>query len=133
MEILVPIDGSDPSRVALEFAIDLVGCFDGSLHVIHFSDAQTDATDEILDSAADRLDEAGIDDDPELLVGEASVRRADGVGESIVAYVEEHGYDHVVMGHHGRGGPVERAILGSAAEAVVRSGSVSATVIPRTD
>ena len=57
------------------------------------------------------------------------LRPANRVGQNILEMVEEEGYDHVVMGHHGAGA-VERAILGSAAETVLRSNQVPVTVVP---
>ncbi|MFB6123238.1 MAG: universal stress protein [Haloferacaceae archaeon] len=130
MDVLVPIDGSESSLRALEFAIDFADRFDASPHVVHVSDAETDATDQILATAREHLAEAGVDAPPELVLDErVSVRTDARAGERIVELVEERGYDHVVMGHHGSS-DVKRAILGSAAETVVRSESVPVTVVP---
>ena len=54
---------------------------------------------------------------------------ANRVGKDILHLVEERGYDHVVMGHHGTG-RIGRAILGSAAETVVQAAEVPSTIIP---
>ncbi|WP_423750923.1 universal stress protein [Salinirarus marinus] len=130
MDVLVPVDGTESSHRALSFAIDFADRFDASLHVVHVSDAETDATDQILDAARDRLGDAGVDDTPELILDERiGVRTAAHVGERIVDLVEERGYDHVVMGHS-EGGDVGRAIVGSAAEKVVRSESAPVTIVP---
>jgi len=129
MDVLVPLDGSDCSVRALKFAVDLARRFGGSLHVVHFSDHETDATDQILDRAEATLDEAGVEDDPELVLRGIEIRDADEVGKEILNLVEKEGYDHVVMGHHG-GGVVDRAILGSAAQTVVRGETVPVTVVP---
>ena len=130
MEILVPIDGSECSYRALDFAIELARRFEASLHVVHVSDAETDATDEILARARERLREEGIEDEPEVSTDvDLAFRPAERVGEVILDLVDERGYDHVVMGHHGAG-TLERAILGSAAETVLRAEKVPVTVIP---
>ena len=130
MDVLAPIDGSETSFRALRFAADLATRFQGTLHVVHVSDAETDATREILDRATAVLEAAGVEDTPEVRTDvELDVRPANRVGEDIVALVEERGYDHVVMGHHGTGA-VDRAMLGSAAETVVRSEKVPVTIIP---
>lgn len=130
MEILVPIDGSECSTRALDFAIEFARRFEASLHVVHVSDEETDATDEILARARERLVEAGVEDEPEISTDvDLAFRPADRVGEVILELVEERGYDHVVMGHHG-GGAVDRAMLGSAAHTVVEEESVPATVVP---
>jgi nucleotide-binding universal stress UspA family protein len=130
MDVLVPIDGSEASLRALAFAIDFADRFEAALHVVHVSDAETEATDQILDDARDRLDEAGVEYVPELILDErVSVRTAARAGERIVELVTERGYDHVVMGHS-EGGEIERAMLGSAAQKVVRSEIVPVTVVP---
>ena len=130
MEILVPIDGSDCSFRALEFAAEFARRFEASLHVVHISDAETDATDEITDRAREFLVEAGIKDEPEVSTDvRLAFRPGERVGEDILELVEERGYDHVVMGHHGSG-TVERAILGSAAHTVVEEEAVPATIVP---
>lgn len=130
MDVLVPIDGSPCSSRALEFAVEFATRFDARLHVVHFTDAETSATDQILDDARETLDAAAVEDTPELVTAEEiEIRTAARVGERIVELVERDGYDHVVMGHHGSGA-VELAILGSAAETVVRAEAVAVTVVP---
>ncbi|MFB6132374.1 MAG: universal stress protein, partial [Halanaeroarchaeum sp.] len=46
----------------------------------------------------------------------------------IVRYAEDHGMDLIVMGTHGRGG-IDRLLLGSVAEKVVRSSEVPVLTI----
>jgi nucleotide-binding universal stress UspA family protein len=130
MDVLVPIDGSECSFRALDFAIEFVRRFEASLHVVHLSDSETDATDQILDRARQRLREEGVADEPEVSTDvNLAFRPAERVGKDIVELVSERGYDHVVMGHHGDGA-VERAILGSAAHTVVKEESVPVTIVP---
>ena len=129
MDVLVPIDGSDCSTRALEFAFEFARRFDAKLDVVHFSDAETEATDEICDRAA-----AATPEDVGCTVrmitdSELDFRPAERVGDLIVELVETGEYDHVIMGHHGSGA-IERAILGSAAEKVVRAEKVPATIVP---
>lgn len=47
---------------------------------------------------------------------------------AIVSYAEEHGYEHIVLGSHGRTG-LERFLLGSVADGVARRSPVSVTII----
>ncbi|WP_232703272.1 universal stress protein [Halobacterium wangiae] len=130
MDILVPVDGSDCSFRALEFAADMARRYEADLHVVHFSDAETDATDEIVNRAQNVLDAQGVDAVPEVTTDvDLEFRPGDKVGDDILELVTDYGYDHVVMGHHGSG-TIERAILGSAAETVLRSERVPITVIP---
>jgi len=130
MEVLVPIDGSECSFRALDFAIDFARRFEASLHVVHVSDSETDATEEILDRARERLDEAEIVDEPEVSTDvNLAFRPAERVGKDILELVDERGYDHVVMGHHGSG-TVDRMMLGSAAHTVVEEETVAVTIVP---
>ena len=130
MDVLVPIDGSDCSSRVLDFAVKLGAGLDARLHVVHFSDAETDATDEIREIATAVLDAHDVDADYELLRdSDLEFRPNERVGKDILELVERKGYDHVVMGHHGSG-TVERAILGSAAETVVRAETVPTTIVP---
>jgi len=130
VRILAPVDGSDTSERALRFAAELSRRFEGTIHVVHVTDQQTEATERILERAEAILEEEGIPGTPAVSLDlELTFRASDRVGDDIVALVEEGEYDHVVMGHHGAGA-VDRLILGSAAETVVRAGEVPVTVVP---
>lgn len=128
MDVLVPVDDSDCSFRALDFGADMAARYDATLHVVHFADHSTTTTDAVLERAQRVLDARGVDADPEASA-DVDVRSAGRVGSDILDLVDERGYDHVVMGHHGAG-TIERAILGSAAETVLRAEKVPVTVIP---
>ncbi|WP_458207258.1 universal stress protein [Haladaptatus sp. NG-SE-30] len=130
MDVLVPIDGSECSSRALQFAVTFAQEFDATLHVVHFSNEQTDATDEILSRAREVVESEGVDADVKLWTDmQLEFRPADRVGENILELVNTNGYDHVIMGHQGSG-TIERAILGSAAETIVRAEAVPVTIVP---
>lgn len=131
MRVLVPIDGSDCSYRALEFATEFVSRFDGTLHVIHVTDYDGEAKRDLLNRAKVTLAEADITDDPEIIeeTRMANPRYADRVGGVILSIADERDFDHVVMGHHGTG-RVGKVIMGSAAETVVSAAELPATVIP---
>lgn len=131
MKVLVPIDGSECSYRALTFATEFVQRYDGTLHVVHITDYEGESTEAILDRAEEILDEASILDDPEIVTDlrMSDPRYANRVGKDILEIVEDGGYDHVVMGHHGTGA-IGRVIIGSAAETVVRAAETPVTVIP---
>jgi nucleotide-binding universal stress UspA family protein len=130
MEFLVPVDDSDCSFRALSFGADMAARYDAGLHVVHFADEESDATDAVVERAERVLDARDVDADPEVSTDvDVDVRSGGRVGSDILDLVDERGYDHVVMGHHGAG-TLERAILGSAAETVLRAEKVPVTVIP---
>lgn len=130
MDVLTAVDGSENSMRALEFAAEFAVKYDAELRVVHVSDAETDATDAIFDRARDVLADSEVTADMELReTNQMPVRSAEAAAKELLAYVAENEIDHVVMGHHGAG-RVERALLGSASETVVRGTTIPVTVVP---
>jgi nucleotide-binding universal stress UspA family protein len=130
MDILVPIDGSETSERALRFAAEFSHRFECALHVVHITDSETEATEQLVERAREVLAEEGVSEDPEISVDVGlDLRPAERIGNDILELAAEREYDHVIMGHHGEGA-VQRAIVGSAAETVVRASTVPVTVIP---
>ncbi|WP_254839321.1 universal stress protein [Natronomonas marina] len=135
MKILVPIDGSGPADVALEYALEQFG--DEAITALYVIDPVDGATTWGPGSADDWLSTA--QEEAEAVLEEATEgATADGydietdstVGRparTIVEYADENGFDHVVVGSHGREG-ISRVLLGSVAETVVRRSSVPVTV-----
>lgn len=129
--VLVPIDGSDVSFRALTFGTELCAAFDASLDAVHFTTAETEASEPVLDRAEMILETAAVESSLEVATNlDLDFRPADRLGEDVLELVAERGYDHVVMGHAEPPGPVERALLGSAAETLIRSERVRVTVVP---
>lgn len=127
--MLVPYDGSEDADRALTFGLEFCARYDADLHVVHVSDAETPATDLILDQAEALLAETDIQSEPELVIaGNIDIRTADRVGEEIIDLVAERDYDHVIMGHESADFVTE-AIVGSAAKTVVANTSVPVTVV----
>ncbi|MFB6086340.1 MAG: universal stress protein [Halodesulfurarchaeum sp.] len=130
-KILVPIDGTDVGFRALSFATELAEAFDASLEVIHHTTEDSGDVTAVLDRAELILEKADVETSLEVAPDlDLDFRPADRLGEDVLDLVAERGYDHVVMGHEEPPGPVERAILGSAAETVLRSERVRLTVVP---
>lgn len=129
MTVLVPIDGSECSERALRFAISFAQQFETGLHVVHVTDHPA-GTDELMDRATAVLEEAGIADDPDVILDVRQFRWAERVGKDVLALLEEDDeYEHVVLGHHGTG-RVGRAILGSTTETIIQGTEVPVTVVP---
>ncbi|QLD89573.1 universal stress protein [Natronomonas salina] len=144
---LVAVDGSPPSRRAVEHAFarhepaEVV-----LLHVVDPSDAHgggliddirdapphgSDAWYDHVESAAERL-LSECRESVASLAGEASVITDVEVGDPSRVIVERagrDGSDHVIVGSHGRTG-LDRLVLGSVAERVVRRAPVTVTVVP---
>lgn len=131
MKVLVPFDASESSDRALRFAAEFVRRYEGALHVVHVTDVHDSRADEVRSEAQAIVDEEGIDDDPELLTDmrTSGTRYASDVGAAILERVDEEGYDHVVMGHHGAGA-MEKLVLGSATETVVKDTEIPVTIVP---
>jgi len=126
-EILVPTDGSETAHAALSEAIELATVADAAIHLIHVVDtglvtgdidggmileALEQAGKQALDSATDRVAASGVRTVESSVVSGPPSR-------AICAYADERDIDAIVMGTHGRGG-VERVLLGSVAERVIR-------------
>ncbi|PSQ03885.1 stress response protein [Halobacteriales archaeon QS_6_71_20] len=131
--ILVPTDGSDGVERAVRHAVDLAVRHGATVHALYVVNSASyagmpmesswEGIDELLRSDAEdavSLVEA-VGDDHDVPVETAIV---DGSPSAeIVRYAEDADCDLVVMGTHGRGG-IDRLLLGSVAEKVVRASSV---------
>lgn len=120
-EILFPDDGSEGSAAALEHAVDLARRHDATLDVLHARGNGDEDAEAIVERAAAVAGDAGIEVNTVTLEGSPH--------ETIVEYVSDRGIDAVVMGTHGRRG-LDRYVLGSVTEKVLRSVSVPVLVVP---
>ncbi len=138
-DVLVPIDGSDCSKQALEYALETFpDATVTTLHVVDpiesvyaveasglpvaeewYDDAREWASG-IHEDARERADEHGVETDAATAVGKPA--------RTILEYADENDVDQIVMGSHGRTG-VERVVLGSVAETVVRRAKIPVTVV----
>ncbi|QLG63302.1 universal stress protein [Halorarum salinum] len=139
MAVLVACDDSDPGRRAAEYAFH--GHADEPITLLHVVNPEryTGAfetgplvdwdeviargerrAEELFEELLEHPDAEGIDVTTDTIVGHPA--------RGIVDYAEEHGFDHVVLGSHGRTG-VSRVLLGSVAEQVVRRAPGTVTVV----
>lgn len=134
-KILLGYDGSTSADHAYQFAANLSNRYRAELHVLviarppDFGDeveAQAEIEDSrrrsnrVLSALKMRLTNEGINAKTSLLVGNPA--------EKIVRYAEEHGIDHIVVGHRGNT-LFERWLIGSVARQVVAYARCAVTVV----
>jgi nucleotide-binding universal stress UspA family protein len=138
--ILIPTNGVDEPAPSTERAIDLATRCDAAIHAVYVVesgriplqdgsqwvlDDLAGIGDEALDRIVKRAREAGIET--------VETTTADGAPHhEILSYVDEHDVDLIVMGTHGRKG-LDRYLLGSVTEKVVRASPVPVLSVKRSD
>ncbi|MFB6162871.1 MAG: universal stress protein [Halococcoides sp.] len=135
--ILLPTDGSEEMDAVIDHAADLAGDHGGTIHALYVVDTATMGrmpVDSSWDSLAEMLREDGERalDAVADRVGDVPLERDLREGapsRAIVEHAEESDADAIVMGTHGRGG-LDRLLLGSVAERVVRTAPVPVIVVP---
>jgi nucleotide-binding universal stress UspA family protein len=135
-DVLVPTDGSAHATAAVDVGIDVAGLYDGRLHALSVIDTMALGVDVRSAEIFDAIDASARQavDDVVAAASEAGVSAVDGevrygtVFREINAYVEANDVDLIVMGTHGRSG-LERYLLGSVAEKVVRTAAVPVVTV----
>lgn len=132
---LVGYDGSEASRRAFEFAMDLARCNGGRVRVVSvlqvteggadtaalmMADSGTQRVQELLDELATIAPEAAGMVDAELAYGSP--------GDVLLNQVAQHDIDHIVIGHTERGA-LARWLLGSVSNNVLARAHVPVTVV----
>lgn len=134
--ILVPTDGSEASEAVIEHAVELANQHGSTLHALFvvntasLADIPMDSGWEGVNQALKNEGERAIST-VERLAGDVPLETTmvDGSpAKEIVRYASENDCDVIVMGTHGRSG-VDRLLLGSVAERVVRSSAVPVLTI----
>jgi nucleotide-binding universal stress UspA family protein len=119
-QILLATDFSDSAERALSVAAEYARALHGGIHLLHISAAAgTDAMRPLADIAA-RVGH----DVPIVFAG-----RSGDPADEILRYAGLHGIDLIVVGTHGRTG-VNRMLLGSVAERVIRGARCPVLVVP---
>jgi len=129
--LLVPVDFSDTSNLALDYAVDLAKALGAKVVVMHayelpvygFPDGALVATVEIAtrimngaQAGLAALQEKRKDKGVEI----TSVLRQGVPWDEVHSVAEEVKADMIIIGTHGRGG-LARALLGSVAEKIIRT------------
>lgn len=139
--VLLPTDGSETAERAFEQAIDIAKKYDATFHALYV----VDETEPVLnvrgsDASFDHLEDEGEDvvDDATDRAQQTSISSVTGTVqqgepvETILEYVNANDIDLVVMGTHGRSG-LDRHLLGSVAEQVVRHADASVLTVRKDD
>jgi nucleotide-binding universal stress UspA family protein len=114
--ILVPIDGSETSMMALEFALDMAIRYGSKVTVVHaYCEGDEQAFNEVRGKVKERASKYNANVDVKPLIYDPLSSSAASV---IVKEALEGGYDAVVMGARGKSSN-EDLLLGSVALAVV--------------
>lgn len=137
--VLVGMDDSPLGRSALSFALDTFP--EAAITVVHVAYPEIEMlpadTNEVYEASLSALDAVGdetaqtVFDAIREIAGDRNVVVTFLLGEAdrrLVEYTESGGFDHVVLGTHGRDG-ISRVLLGSVAEAVVRQTDVPTTLV----
>ncbi len=151
--ILVPLDGSDPSERALAVAKDVAAQHGATIHLLeavqplaevytrHGMGPESVSPREYAEAAVRNAIKVQIEDAgnylAELAMGcqtqglkvRTEVREAT-APRLIQSYVDNNDIDLIVMSSHGRGG-IPRMLIGSVADRVIRTAGVPVLVIPR--
>jgi len=142
-KILIPVDGSAPSDLALASAIELAKTFGAKLRLVHVVEEMAYMTgydpfggyagdlirimrengQKILQEGMAKAQAAGVEVDDVLFdtLGER-------LAESVASNARHWGADLIVVGTHGRRG-LARAFLGSGAEQIIRLAPVPVLVV----
>jgi nucleotide-binding universal stress UspA family protein len=132
---LVGYDGSEASRRAFQFAIELARCGSGRVRVVSvlevtegggdacallMADSGTQRAQDLLAELTAIMPDAASLVDVELIHGSP--------GDVLLSQVDQHGVDHIVIGHTERGA-LARWLLGSVSGNVLARAHVPVTVV----
>ncbi|AKU07350.1 universal stress protein [Haloferax gibbonsii] len=137
-EILLPVDGSPAAEQAIPHVFDLAERYDATVHVLFVVNTARDNAGIIGGTVLETLEQEGqrvVDE----VVERGESRGIETVGavrrgaphETILDYATEHGAEVIAMATHGRTG-VERVLLGSVTERVVRTAPVPVLTVRAT-
>jgi nucleotide-binding universal stress UspA family protein len=134
-DILVPTDGSECAELAAEYARDLATRDGATVHALCVADSRTlenaPHAERVREERADLAERTCADLSAAGIPVEQAVR-TDVPHRAILEYATDREIDLIVMGTHGRTG-VERHLLGSVTEKVVRLSDVPVLTVKAMD
>lgn len=138
-QILFPTDGSEGADVALDHVLDVANANGSTVHLLNVADTTQDSVVQVRGDVIDVLENEG-----EEIVAQAAERsrerRIESVTEvlqgdpyrTIIDYATDRDIDLIAIPTHGRRG-LERLLLGSTTERVVRQSDVPVLTIRPSD
>ena len=132
-DLLLPTDGSQTADAAARDALEVASQLEATVHLLTVADtARTSSVPtvtgvELLEGAAERLEELTAEAEARGLEVTTTVREGH-PAEAILEHAETEPVDLIAMGTAGRGG-VDRFVLGSVTDRVVRSAPVPVVTV----
>jgi nucleotide-binding universal stress UspA family protein len=135
--ILVAVDFTAVSRLALEYGRELCRSLDARLHVLHvmenpFLRPMVMDPHVLATRTGEQLDAMLTETDRRALRATATVRMSDAPAAAIVEYAARTGVDLIVVGTHRRR-RLERLLIGSVAERVSRTAACPVLSVHQSD
>ncbi|MGZ3882492.1 MAG: universal stress protein [Flavisolibacter sp.] len=137
--ILIATDGSEYTKKAVDYGIDIASNAGEKLHVIYVVDTRAYSSiplsapmeyaysilrqegDTAIKYVADRAEAAGLEVEGIIAQGHPA--------EEIIKYAEKNSIDLIVMGTLGKSG-LDRFLLGSVADKVIRNSRIPVIAVP---
>lgn len=137
--ILLPTDSSEGAEIAIDWGLTLADVYEATVHTVYSADTRRIVGARDMAEIHDALERVGRDalEHVRQQAQTANISVAGHIGSGpaarvILDYSDNHDIDMIVMGTHGRSG-VNRYLIGSVTETVVRNADVPVCCVPMTD
>jgi nucleotide-binding universal stress UspA family protein len=139
--ILIATDDSEPAKKAIGEAITLANAFDATLYAVYVVET-AEPRPGVTDSATGSDEDTKADQALQRVISEAEEHGLEGEvvsavvrgqpASAILQHANEQNIDLIVVGTHGRKG-IDRLVVGSVAERVIRDSPVPVVTISMND
>jgi nucleotide-binding universal stress UspA family protein len=139
--ILMPVDFSEPSVTALEYAVSLAASYGAKLHLVHVIDNHMEAIGFYVPHVTfEKLDE-GMRESAKTMLADFATKHLGGfvncwkdvlVGEpyaEILKYAKDNDIDTIVIGTYGSGF-MDKLFFGSTTERILKKAECPVMVVP---